>query len=297
MSRLSSDSRAARSRFPSVARRVAWLRWHRGVVVTLTVAGVAAAFVLDLVIPGYAIAGFYLFPIMLVALALRERLAIAVSALCLALTVYVMVLQGRANGENILLIFFGVLGGAGLIALSTLFNRVDELYETERSSTARLQFLTAQLQALQEVSMAVVKLLDSQAILDQVVRSGAELLDAQCVVVTRDGPAVQIHAAYSPGTDEGEEPLVGTVEAWLSPPVREGASAVTPQTALSGDRILRVPVDADLLGVGRPGVEACMIFARRSGVPGFSREDETLAGTLGTLLSAGLGRGRLEALR
>lgn len=86
MSWLSSDSKAAKSRFPSVARRMAWLRWHRGVVVTLTVAGVAAAFVLDLVIPGYAIAGFYLFPIMLVAFALRERLAIAVSAICLALT-------------------------------------------------------------------------------------------------------------------------------------------------------------------------------------------------------------------
>ena len=147
----SSNPKVTRRRFPGVARRVMWLRRHRRFVVALTAASILAALILDLVIPGYAIAGFYLFPVMLVAFALRERLAIAVSALCLALTVSVMVLQGRANGQNILLIVFGVLGGAGLIALADLFNRVDELYESERSTTVRLQYMTARLEALQEV--------------------------------------------------------------------------------------------------------------------------------------------------
>ena len=184
---LSSNPKVTRHRFPGVARRVVWLRRHRLFVVALTAASILAALILDLVIPGYAIAGFYLFPVMLVAFALRERLAIAVSALCLALTVSVMVLQGRADGQNILLIVFGVLGGAGLIALADLFNRVDELYESERSTTVRLQYMTARLEALQEVLVAVNKLVTPQAILDRVVGSGAELLDAQCVVVTREG--------------------------------------------------------------------------------------------------------------
>ncbi len=147
---------------PSVAHRVVpnvlaakvWLRRHRHPVVALAVAGIAAAFVLDLSIPGYAIAGFYLFPLMLIAFALRGRFVIvSLNLLCLALAVSVMLLQGRANGQNVLLICFGVLAAAGLIALGYLADRFDQLYEKERWTTARLQLLTQQLQRLQEVSL------------------------------------------------------------------------------------------------------------------------------------------------
>jgi signal transduction histidine kinase len=141
-------------RFPRVVAGLVWLRAHRDLVLALTVAGIALSFTLDLLIPGYAIAGFYLIPVMLVAFALRERAVIAaVSAASLILAVTAMVVQHRVGGQNVLLIWFGALAGAGLIALGYLYNRFDLLYETERSTTLRLQALTAQLQRLQELSV------------------------------------------------------------------------------------------------------------------------------------------------
>jgi signal transduction histidine kinase len=148
------DSKAEGRRVPWVLPRVAWLRRHRKLVVALAFGGIAAAFLLDLLIPGYAIAGFYLVPLMVVAFALGERLVVAVvGILCLSLAILAMVLQGRANGQNILLIGFGALAGVGMVALGYLYNRFELLYETERSTTAKLQSLTAQLQRLQEVSV------------------------------------------------------------------------------------------------------------------------------------------------
>jgi len=157
-------------------------------VLGLTFLGIATAFLLDLLIPGYAIAGFYLLPLMLVAFALRERLIIAVVAiLCLGLAIFAMVLQGRANGQNILLVGFGALAGVGLIALGYLYSRFDQLYETERSTTARLQSLTAQLQRLQEVSV-----LDSDRplsdLLDHIVLQAQQLLESDGGVVFRHDP-------------------------------------------------------------------------------------------------------------
>jgi signal transduction histidine kinase len=148
------DSVPEGRRFPWAEQRVVWLRRHRTRVLVLTFAGIATAFLIDLLVPGYAIAGFYLIPLMLVAFALRGRLIIAVvGTLCLGLATLTMVLQGRADGQNILLVSFGALAGIGLIVLGHLYSSYDRLYETERSTTARLQSLTAQLQKLQEVSV------------------------------------------------------------------------------------------------------------------------------------------------
>ncbi len=171
--------------FHGLVQRVVWLRRHRNRVLGLTFLSIAAAFLLDLLIPGYAIAGFYLIPLMLVAFALRERLIIAVvGILCLSLAIFAMVLQGRANGQNILLVGFGTLAGLGLIALGYLFNRFDQLYETERSTTAKLQSLTAQLQRLQEVSV-----LNSDRplsdLLDHIVLQARQLLGSDAGVLFR----------------------------------------------------------------------------------------------------------------
>ena len=146
-------SAVQRPRLRPVTRSIAWLRRHQALVLVLTIAGIVTSFFLDLAIPGYAIAGFYLIPLMLVAFALRARVvAVVVGLGCAVLTVTVMVLQGRANGQNVLLVSFGALAGAGLIALGYLYNRYDRLYEAERSTTSRLQLLTAQLKGLQELS-------------------------------------------------------------------------------------------------------------------------------------------------
>ena len=148
------DAKQEGRRFSRLVQCVVWLSLHRNLVLGLVILSIAAAFLLDLLIPGYAIAGFYLIPLMLVAFSRRERLTIAVvGILCLSLAISVMVRQGRADGQNILLVGFGALAGVGLIALGYLYTRFDQLYETERSTTAKLQSLTAQLQRLQEVSV------------------------------------------------------------------------------------------------------------------------------------------------
>jgi signal transduction histidine kinase len=133
--------------------RVTWLRRHRTRSLVLIVALIVAALLIDLAIPSYPIAGFYLLPIMVAALALSERQAVVVSVICLVLAVYVLVLQHRTDGPTIIVVCFSALGAAGLIALAYLFRQVDELYQAERSTTARLQFLTAQTLALQEISV------------------------------------------------------------------------------------------------------------------------------------------------
>ena len=165
----------ARSRgaaFRRVLRGVEWLRARRDLVIALAVAGIAVSFILDLVIPGYAIAGFYLVPLLLVAFTMRGRRAVViVSVVCLGLTVCAMVLQGRADAQNILLVWFGALAGAGLIALGYLYNRFDDLYQAERSTTGRLHSLTAQLQRLQEVSVLDSDRPLSELLLDIVVQA------------------------------------------------------------------------------------------------------------------------------
>ncbi len=185
MSDASSGSKVEGRRLPGVMRRIVWLRLHRNRVLGLTFLGIATAFCLDLVIPGYAIAGFYLFPLMLVALALHERFIVAVTGiLCLSLAIFTMVLQGRANGQNILLLGFGTVAGLGLVALGYLYDRFDQLYVTERFTTARLQSLTAQLQRLQEASV-----LDSDRplsdLLDHIVQQARQLMESDSGVLFR----------------------------------------------------------------------------------------------------------------
>jgi len=212
---------------------VVWLRHHRGVVVALTAAGIALAFLLDLLIPGYAIAGFYLIPLMLVALALQTRTQIVLTgALCLALTVLVMIVQDRVSGQNVLLVAFGALAGAGLIALGYLFNRYDLLYERERITTQRLHALTAQLQRLQEGSV-----LDSQRPLSEL------LADA----VVRAGQLLGSDAARLYSFDADHDVL--TLQAAAGRAVSTAAGGSTSAGAAEADDLARLrPVAEDCLG-------------------------------------------------
>jgi len=179
-------------------RGVVWLRRHRDLVVGLAVAGIAVSFALDLAIPGYAIAGFYLLPILLVAFTLREsRPVIGLSLVCLGLTVVAMLVQGRGNVQNIVLVVFGALAGTGLIALGYLYNRYDRLYEKERATTARLHSLTAQLQRLQEVSVLDSDLPLSELLLDIVVQARQLLASDGGRLFRLEGPggALSLQAA------------------------------------------------------------------------------------------------------
>jgi len=179
------DATTNARRFRWAVQTVVWLRRHRVGVLVVIIISIATAFALDLLIPGYAIAGFYLIPLMLVALSLRDRITIAlVGTLCLGLAVFTMEVQGRANGQNILLLAFGALAGLGLIALGYLYSSFDELYETERRTTAKLQSLAAQLQRLQEVAVLGSDRPLSE-LLDHIVEQACQLLQSDAGVLFR----------------------------------------------------------------------------------------------------------------
>jgi signal transduction histidine kinase len=170
-----------------LTQAVFWLRGHQSGVLVVVFLAIATAFVLDLLIPGYAIAGFYLVPLLIVAFALRGRILIAfIGLLCLALTVLALVIQERADTQNILLIGFGALAGLGLIALGYLYDRVVVLYGLESATNARLHSLTTQLQRLQEMSV-----LDTDRpladLLDYIASQALELLEGDaCVLFHHD---------------------------------------------------------------------------------------------------------------
>ena len=178
-------------RFPRLVGRVSALGSHRVLVAVLVAATIAGALVLDIAIPSYPIAGFYLVPVTLAALTLRVRTTIAVALVCLGLGIYVIVIQNRVDGPTITVVCFSVLSGAALIALSYLFKQVDQLYETERSTTVMLESLAAQLQTLQEVVV-----LDSDRplsdLLGRVIDQASQLLGSDGCCVYRFDPEAEV---------------------------------------------------------------------------------------------------------
>jgi signal transduction histidine kinase len=275
---------AVRRRRPQRARHlILWLRRRQALVLAVAIAGIVASFLLDLAIPGYAVAGLYLIPLMLVAFTVRGRVAAVVVGLCcLALTVTVMVLQGRADAQNVLLVVFGALAGAGLIALGYLYNRYDRLYETERSTTGRLQLLTAQLKGLQELSALSAErpLVD---LLQHIVVLARQLLDSDGSALFRHdavGDLLRLEAAIGlplEGTAAGGYPIEG------DPPgraVREQRVVVVPNAAALQGPTGGGDVDEGREGRGSAGEgTACgdagaVVEARRRGV-------EASAGRLG----------------
>ena len=125
---------------------------------------------------------------------------IVASLVCLALALYVIVIQDRWDGPTITVVCFSVLSGAALIALSYLFKQVDQLYETERSTTDMLESLAAQLQTLQEVVV-----LDSARplsdLLGRVIDQASQLLGSDgCCVYRYDAEQEVLEVAAATGS-------------------------------------------------------------------------------------------------
>ena len=229
-------------RFPRLVRRITALSRHRVIVMTLVVAAIAGALVLDVAFPSYPIAGFYLVPVTLAALTLRVRETILVSIVCLGLALYVIVIQDRWDGPTITVVCFSVLSGAALIALSYLFKQVDQLYETERSTTDMLESLAAQLQTLQEVVV-----LDSDRplsdLLGRVIDQASQLLGSDgCCVYRYDPQQQELEVAAA----SGASPCSGTISAARTdePIVRALAehAPVAVSSGESGGALLAVPL-------------------------------------------------------
>ncbi|HJW75685.1 MAG TPA: SpoIIE family protein phosphatase, partial [Thermoleophilia bacterium] len=164
------------------------------------------------------------------------------------------------------------------------------LFGTERDTTHRLQLLTTQLRALQDVTLAVNQLVDPQAILNKVVTAGSRLLDApHGAVVSREGRAIRLQAAAGESDGGGVAGEPSLEDRWLVrlPALLNAtpAAAATGASLSAGGRLLVVP-----LAPGRLGPSGSLVFARDVGQAGFNEEDMALATTLGAHLSAGLER-------
>ena len=230
-------------RLSRLVGRVSALGRHRAAVLALVAASIAGALVLDVAFPSYPIAGFYLVPVTLAALTLRVRETIVVACVCLALGIYVIVIQDRWDGPTVTVICFSVLSGAGLIALSYLFKQVDELYEAERSTTAVLESLAAQLQTLQEVVV-----LDPERplsdLLGRAIEQASQLLGSDgCCVYRYDAgrETLTVAAATGAARPVGEALALSRVD---DPIVRalEGREPVAVSVAGSGEALLAVPL-------------------------------------------------------
>ena len=162
------SERLSERRFPRVGRRLVCLQAHRRLVALLTGISILGVFFIDLVVPHLPIAGFYVIPVLLAAIALRERVAVLVTLLCTALTLVVVQRQEGISVESLLFVAFGLLAAGGLIALARLFNQV------ERISGRAL--LRAQ---LAEATASIIELSGGRADLDELLHFAVERIGEQ----------------------------------------------------------------------------------------------------------------------
>ena len=153
---------------PRIASVMTWLRARPRFSLALAILALLVIFGLDLVVPGYATAGAYLVLVIFAAVALSQRTAVVIAAVGLALTLGVMAVQDRMNTENLLLVWFGVLVGAGLFALVSLYNSVETLFRRQAVHLARRSFLVDLVDAMlplddpREVEETATRLLGEQ---------------------------------------------------------------------------------------------------------------------------------------
>jgi signal transduction histidine kinase len=279
----STSEPASLDRLSRFASRLSWLSRHRPTALVLIVGSIAAILLCDLAIPTYPIAGFYLVPITLAAFTLRVRTTLAVSLACLALSVLVMIVQGRTDPRTVTWMCFTVLGGAGLIALGYVFKRVDELYEAEHATTERLESLGEQLRTLQEVAVLDPDLPLAE-LFQRVIEQAAQLLGSDGCRLYRLEPASgELVVAASAGIAAPAGP---------PPPVPvPGRPVVVNEGAVATDRrgdLLAVP----LLVRDRPYGQLALSYRRPRT---FSDVDIRLIASFGGQVALALENARLRA--
>ncbi len=115
---------SAERRHPRLVRRTAWLRRHSVAVGVVAVVLIVVIFFLDATVHPVTMAGFYLVPLTLLALAEHERLVAAVGVVCGLLAVFVMVGQDTLTASNLFNLLYGGLAGLVLVILAYLIRRL-----------------------------------------------------------------------------------------------------------------------------------------------------------------------------
>jgi serine phosphatase RsbU (regulator of sigma subunit) len=246
----------ASRRHPRLVRYVARLRRHRVAVTIVACLGILGTLALDLLIRRYPMAGFYLLPLTLLALAMHERVVALAAAGCMTLAIAVTVSQHSVNMDHAIILFYGVLAGGGLIVLSYL---VERLTGISGFATVRAQ--------LAEASADIVSMGSAPSDLDEMLQYAVERVGEQ--IESPAGLLLQLHderwmgrAGYGLGVDAREigcpfEEAPTAVEALR----REGAVVVDDAMGAAGwplsavedlavERLLAVPLRASGKDVG-----------------------------------------------
>ena len=218
---------------PRIASVMTWLRARPRFSLTVAVLALRVILGLDLVVPGYAIAGAYLVLVMFAAVALSQRTAVVIAAVGLVLTLVVMAMQDRVDtGDHLLLVWFGVLAGAGVFALVSLYNSVEALFQAQAVSLARGSFLV-------DLVDAMLPLDDPREVEETVTRLLGEQLQAGRVTVYEADETGRLVAGRAFAR---QETLPGPVDiqafAAELEVARDGRALVlpTPGSALTGDQ-------------------------------------------------------------
>jgi GAF domain-containing protein len=165
-----------------------------------------------------------------------------------------------------------------------------ELFDSQRETSRTLERLAEQLQSLQEISLNLNRLRDERQVLDEVVRSGAALLNVDRVAyAVRDGEVVELKAFFSTArewqySEEEAETAIGTL--WRVMPQlgdlepTPGVEVSIEQQAVLLDSSLVVPLKRH-----RSDAVAALIFSDRLGSGEFGEDDKRLATTLAAQLS------------
>ncbi len=178
-----------------VVTAISRLRAHGRLMPALALAGLAAVLVVDLIVPGYAVAALYVLLVVFAAAALPLRSALALSVAALACAFGVMAAQGRMEGQNVALVALGILAGAAVLLLAALHQSAaaaeSRLRDTLSSSSDGLYRVDLVTDGFDYVSPSMGELLGIPQ--DELVRLTAERLwervhpdDREAVVAARE---------------------------------------------------------------------------------------------------------------
>jgi serine phosphatase RsbU (regulator of sigma subunit)/transcriptional regulator with GAF, ATPase, and Fis domain len=119
----------AERRHPRLLRVIGWLRRHPVLCGVSGAAGIAAVSVLDMSATGYFMNGFYVVPLVFLALAVNERAVAFAVAVALALQAFVLVWEDRLDRDGVLVLAYGFIVGSALVVLSYLIQRLAKISE------------------------------------------------------------------------------------------------------------------------------------------------------------------------
>jgi serine phosphatase RsbU (regulator of sigma subunit) len=258
----------------------------------ITAVLIGLIFFLDAVVHPITMAGFYLLPLTLLALAGRERMVAAAGVLCGLLTVFVMIAHDNLSMRSGVNLLYGTIAGVALIFLAYLIRRLTTIsdYATLRAhlSEAGADILTSggTRDDLDELLQYALERLGEQ--LDA--SGGAVLLLEDGVWVGRAGFGLGIDAREMVA-EHGAVPLAVEVLRGDAVVVRnlngEGAALGPLGQLLRPERVLLMPMRALEREVG------VMIYNRPQVAGDFNDEQVSLAEGLARYLAVAVDNVRL----